>query len=109
MTFVYKACNNLFPECMDSILLKCFDSPYGLRSRSKHQVIVSHFNTDYMKQSIYRRGSILWNRMIDFYIDSKSTKHFCKLLTESRIFLYFNFDGSTDQCKPKYNDMRMYS
>ena len=36
---------------MDSILPKCVDSPHVLRSRSKHHVTVSHFNTGYMKQS----------------------------------------------------------
>ena len=54
------------------------------------------------------RGSISWNRKIDFYTDSKSIKHFCKLLTKSRDFLYLNFDRLTDRCKPKY-DMYMYS
>ena len=39
------------------------------------------------------RGSISWSRMIDFYIDSKSIKHFCKLLIQSRDFLYFNLIG----------------
>ena len=41
------------------------------------------------------------HRMIAFYTDSKSTKHFCKLLTKSRDFLYFNFDRLTDQCETK--------
>ena len=36
---------------MDSILPKCVDSLHDLRSRSKHHVTVSHFNTGYMKQS----------------------------------------------------------
>ena len=49
------------------------------------------------------------NRMIAFHIDSKSIKHFCKLLTKSRDFLHFNFDRLIDRCKPKYNDMYMYS
>ena len=47
--------------------------------------------------------------MIAFYIDSKSIKHFCKLLTKSRDFLHFNFDRLTDRCKPKCNEMYMYS
>ena len=62
--FVNKAYNDSVPECMDSILLRRVDNPYGLKSRSKHHVTVSHFNTGYMKQSIHCRGSISWNRMI---------------------------------------------
>lgn len=64
MKFVNKAYNDSVIECMDSILLRCVDNPYGLRSRSKHHVTASHFNTGYMKQSIHRRGSISWNKMI---------------------------------------------
>lgn len=64
MKFVNKAYNDSVPECMGSILFRCVDNPYGLRSRSKHQVTASHLNTGYMKQSIHRRGSISWNRMI---------------------------------------------
>ena len=55
---------------MDSILPKCVDSPHGLRSRSKHHVTVSHFNTGYMKQSTIIAVQFM-ERMIDFYIDSK--------------------------------------
>lgn len=74
--FVNKAYNDSVPECMDSILLRCVNNPYGLRSRSKHQVTVSHFNTGYMKQSIHCRGSISWNRVIDVHIDSIKYKAF---------------------------------
>ena len=74
--FVNKAYNDSVPECMDSLLLRCVNNPYELRSRSKHHVTVSHFNTGYMKQSIHCRGSISWNRMIDVHTDSIKYKAF---------------------------------
>ena len=41
--------------------------------------------------------------MTDFYIGSN--KDFCRLLSKSSDFLHFNFEGLTDQHKPKHNDM----
>jgi hypothetical protein len=61
-----------------------------------------------MSHSLGEYCSILWNRMIDFYIVSKGLRHLCKLLSKSEDFLNFNFDCLTDQCKPKNNDMYIY-
>lgn len=45
---------------------------------------------------ITTRSKTKQEQKIAFYIDSKSIKHFCKLLTKSRDFLHFNFDRLTD-------------
>ena len=60
---MYKIQNNLTPDAM-SVIIKNNDNIKRYQLRKKLKIDVPPFNTNYMKNSVARRGAIVWNTLV---------------------------------------------
>ena len=56
---MYKIHNNLTPDAMSAIITNN-DNIKRYQLRKKLKIDVPHFNTNYMRNSVARRGAIVW-------------------------------------------------
>ena len=74
---------------MISALVVWRKSLYNLRGRNK--AVVPRFTTYFMKNSIYYRGSVLWNCVSDYFNDSCNFKRFYLKAKSNPIFKEIKF------------------
>ena len=60
---MYKIYNNLTPDTMSAII-KNNDNTKRYQLRKKLKIDVPRFNTNYMRNSVARRGAIVWNTLV---------------------------------------------
>ena len=60
---MYKIHNNLTPDAMSAIIKKN-DNIKRYQLRKKLKIVVPRFNTNYIRNSIARRGAIVWNTLV---------------------------------------------
>ena len=60
---MYKIHNNLTPDAMSAII-KNNDNIKRYQLRKKLKIDVPRFNTNYKRNSVARRGAIIWNTLV---------------------------------------------
>ena len=94
---MYKIHNNLTPDAMSAII-KNNDNIKRYRLRKKLKIDVPRFNTNYMRNSVARRGAIVWNTLVPQLIDDiDNVKKYAIMARRSKALLHLDFDCISPQ------------
>ena len=99
---MYKIHNNLTPDAMSAIIknndnIKRYQLTFY---RKKLKIDVPRFNTNYMRNSVARRGAIVWNTLVPQLnedISSDNVKKYVIMARRSKTLLHLDFDCISPQ------------
>ena len=93
---MYKIHNNLTPDAMSVIIKNNNIKQYQLRKKLK--IDVPRFNTNYMRNSVARRGAIVWNTLVpQLNNDIDNVKKYAIMARRSKALLHLDFDCISPQ------------
>ena len=93
---MYKIHNNLTPDAMSVIIKNNNIKRYQLRKKLK--IDVPRFNTNYMRNSVARRGAIVWNTLVpQLNNDIDNVKKYATMARRSKALLHLDFDCISPQ------------
>ena len=90
-TLIYNIYNRMTPSCLDHIIQR--KEPKN-NLRHQHRVSVQRFETYYMKNSIFYRGSIVWNLLEPSAV---SAREYAKRAKKSHALRNLNFNEESSQ------------
>ena len=94
---MYKIHNNLTPDAMSAII-KNNDNIKRYQLRKKLKIDVPRFNTNYMRNSVARRGAIVWNTLVpQLNDDIDNVKKYAMMARRSKALLHLDFDCISPQ------------
>ena len=94
---MYKIHNNLTPDAMSAII-KNNDNIKRYQLRKKLKIDVPRFNTNYMRNSVARRGAIVWNTLVpQLNDDIDNVKKYAIMARRSKALLHLDFDCISPQ------------
>ena len=94
---MYKIYNNLTPDAMSAII-KNNDNTKRYQLRKKLKIDVPRFNTNYMRNSVARRGAIVWNTLVpQLNDDIDNVKKYAIMARRSKTLLHLDFDCISPQ------------
>ena len=94
---MYKINNNLTPDAMSAII-KNSDNIKRYQLRKKLKIDVPRFNTNYMRNSVARRGAIVWNKLVpQLNEDIDNVKKYAIMARRSKTLLHLDFDCISPQ------------
>ena len=94
---MYKIYNNLTPDAMSAII-KNNDNTKRYQLRKKLKIDVPRFNTNYMRNSVARRGAIVWNTLVPQLNDNiDNVKKYAIMARRSKTLLHLDFDCISPQ------------
>ena len=94
---MYKIYNNLTPDAMSAII-KNNDNIKRYQLRKKLKIDVPRFHTNYMRNSVARRGAIVWNTLVpQLNDDIDNVKKYAIMARRSKTLLHLDFDCISPQ------------
>ena len=104
-----KYCNNLTPDAMSAII-KNNDNIKRYQLRKKLKIDVPRFNTNYMRNSVARRGAIVWNTLVPRLNDDiDNVKKYAIMARRSKTLLHLNFDCISPQTLTRWEEDFKYN
>ena len=95
--FMYKIHNNLTPDAMSAII-KNNDNTKRYQLRKKLKIDVPRFNINYMRNSVARRGLIVWNTLFpQLNDDIDNVNKYAIMARRSKALLHLDFDCISPQ------------
>ena len=101
-TLAYKIFHNHIPPSMGQILTKKISPLHHLRT--KNTVTVTRFNTNFMKDSIAFRASIVWNLLTQDLAKTSNVKNYIRMASRSVKLFNLDFKAESPQTMPHNND-----
>ena len=106
---MYKICNNLTPDAMSAII-KNNDNIKRYQLRKKLKIDVPRFNTNYMRNSVARRGAIVWNTLVpQLNDDIDNVKKYAIMARRSKTLLHLDFDCISPQTLTRWEEDFKYN
>ena len=94
---MFKIHNNLTPDAMSAII-KNNDNIKRYQLRKNLKIDVPRFNTNYMRNSVARRGAIVWNTLVLQVIGNiDNVKKDAIMARRSNALLFLDFDCISPQ------------
>ena len=88
---------NLTPDAMSAII-KNNDNIKRYQLRKKLKIDFRRFNTNYMRNSVARRGAIVWNTLVpQLNDDIDNVKKYAIMARRSKALLHLDFDCISPQ------------
>ena len=106
---MYKIYNNLTPDAMSAII-KNNDNIKRYQLRKKLKIDVPRFNTNYMRNSVARRGAIVWNTLVpQLNDDIENVKKYAIMARRSKTLLHLDFDCISPQTLTRWEEDFKYN
>ena len=101
--------NNLTPDAMSAII-KNNDNIKRYQLRKKLKIDVPRFNTNYMRNSVARRGAIVWNTLVpQLNDDIDNVKKYAIMARRSKTLLHLDFDCISPQTLTRWEEDFKYN
>ena len=95
---MYKIHHNLTPDAISAVIIKNNDNIKRYQLRKNLKIDVPRFNANYMRNSVARRGAIVWNTLVpQLNDDIDNVKKYAIMARRSKALLLLDFDCISPQ------------